>query len=98
MSVKTKGILCAPQYEIIAFRNLLALAWMRLAFLNAINLLQTPDLRLSCPAQADARGGQVGSTQILKLDKREKDMAMLQHVPLFSSSYVPRLQRWHLDP
>ena len=76
MSVKTKGILCTPQYEIISFRDLLALAWLRLALLDSIHFLQTPDLRLPCPAHADARSGNVGSSQQLALDKGDKDVAM----------------------
>ena len=98
MSVKTKGILCTPQYEIISLRDLLALAWMRLAFLNTINFLKTPDLRLPCPAHADARSGNVGSSHILTLDKGDKDMAMPQNIPSFSSTNIPRLHGRHLDP
>jgi hypothetical protein len=98
MSVKTKGILCTPQYEIISFRDLLALAWMRLALLDSINFLQTPDLRLPCPAHADARSGNVGSSHQFALDKRDKDVAMPQNIPPFSSTNIPRLHGRHLDP
>ena len=98
VTVKTQGILHTPKHEVIALRDLLALAGMRLALLNTIHFLETPDLRLPCPTHADAKSGNVGSTHVLKLDKNKNGMTMPKHVPSFSAADIPRLQSKYLDP